>query len=276
MTWSAQLKLDYRRSHERCVVFDRHSGPLRVLASLYPESGAVCHNVLVHPPGGLVGGDALRIDVTLAAQCHAVLTTPGATRFYRSEGEPAAQTLTAQVAAGARLECLPQETLIRCGAIAANRMHFELETGAEIMGWDMLGLGLPASGENFTHGRVTQTLALNQVWLEHGVIDGADARLLDSPLGLAGRRTLGVMWFGAGAALAPQRREALLDAARQALAAHALHATAGCTSPHAQVVLVRALAPRIEPMMNLFHDVWAAWRPLAWGLPACAPRVWRT
>ena len=93
MTWSAQLKLDYRRSYERCVVFDRHSGPLRVLASLYPESDAVCHNVLVHPPGGLVGGDALRIDVTLAAQCHAVLTTPGATRFYRSEGEPAAQTL---------------------------------------------------------------------------------------------------------------------------------------------------------------------------------------
>jgi urease accessory protein len=276
MTWSAQLNLDYRRSGERCVVFDRHSGPLRVLASLYPESSDVCHNVLVHPPGGLVGGDALRIDVTLAAHSHALLTTPGATRFYRSEGEPASQTLTAHVAGGARLEWLPQETLCRRGAIAENRMSFELEPGAEMIGWDVLGLGLPASGEDFDRGCVTQTIALNRVWLEHGVVDAADRRLLDSPLGFAGQRVLGLLWCSAGAALEPSKRQALLDAARQASAAHSLHATTGSTSPHAQVVLLRALAPRVEPLMQLFGAVWALWRPLAWGLPACSPRVWRT
>jgi urease accessory protein len=276
MTWSAQLNLDYRRSHDRCVVFDRHDGPLRVLASLYPETASVCHNVLVHPPGGLVGGDALCIDVTLSCQSHALLTTPGATRFYRSLGASASQTLTAQLACDARLEWLPQETLVRRGAVALNRMQFELEPGAEMIGWDVLGLGLPASGENFDSGSVTQTISLNHVWREHGVIDGADTRLLDSPLALAGQRVLGLMWCAAGAALAHDRRDALLDAARQTSAAHALHASAGATSPHAQVVVLRALAPRVEPLMQLFSSVWAAWRLVAWGLPACTPRVWRT
>ena len=276
MTWSAQLNLDYRRSHERCVVFDRHSGPLRVLASLYPEAASVCHNVLVHPPGGLVGGDALCIDVTLAAQSHALLTTPGATRFYRSLGATASQTLTARLEGGARLEWLPQETLVRRGAIAVNRMDFELLPLAEMIGWDILGLGLPASGEDFDRGSVTQTVRVNRVWLEHGAIDGTDRRLLDSPLALAGQRVLGLMWCAAGTALAQDRRDALLDAARQAGVAHALHASAGTTSPHAQVVLLRALAPRVEPLMRLFSSVWAAWRLVAWGLPACTPRVWRT
>jgi urease accessory protein len=276
MTWNAQLTLAYRRAGERSVVHDRHSGPLRILASLYPESAAVCHNVLVHPPGGLVGGDALRIDLALAAQSHALLTTPGATRFYRSAGEPASQTLSAHVASGARLEWLPQETLCRRGAIAENRMHFELAPGAEMIGWDVLGLGLPASGEDFDAGRVTQTLALNRVWLEHGVVDGGDRRLLDSPLGFAHNRVHGLLWCATGTPLPDDRREALLDAARQASAAHALRATLGSTSPHAQLVLLRALAPRVEPLMQLFGSVWAAWRLLAWGLPASAPRVWRT
>ncbi len=276
MPWSAQLKLDYRRSSERCVVFDRHSGPLRVLASLYPEAPSVCHNVLVHPPGGLVGGDTLQIDLTLSDQSHALVTTPGATRFYRSDGEVASQALTAQLAGGARLEWLPQETLVRRGAIAENRMKFELAPGAEMIGWDVLALGLPASGETFDSGSVTQTIELNRVWLEHGVIAGTDRRLLDSPLALAGQRALGVMWFAAGTALTPDRRDALLDAARQTSAAHALQAKTGATSPHGQVLLLRALAPRVEPLMHLFSSVWAAWRIGAWGLPACPPRVWRT
>ena len=87
-TWRAELSLNYTRSSERTVVHAKHSGPLRVLQSLYPEGDAVCHNVLVHPPGGLVGGDTLDIALHLDAQTHALVTTPGATRFYRSEQGP--------------------------------------------------------------------------------------------------------------------------------------------------------------------------------------------
>jgi urease accessory protein len=274
MPWNATLELDYRRAGERSVVHDRHSGPLRVLASLYPESTTVCHNVLVHAPGGIVGGDALRIELRLAPHAHALLTTPGATRFYRSAGETASQSLNARLAPGARLEWLPQATLCHRGALAVNRMRFDLDPGAEMIGWDLLGLGLPASGEAFDRGRVTQTIALGDVWLEHGVIDGTDRRLLDSPLGFAGRPVLGLLWCAAGTPFAPARRDALLDAARATSAGH--DACAGSTAPHEQVVLLRVLAPRVEPAMNLLNAVWAQWRPLAWALPACPPRVWRT
>ena len=280
MGWPGRLRLDYRadvlHGRPRTVSFDRHEGPLRVLASLYPEAPAVCHHVLVHPPGGIVGGDTLAIEANLAAGSHALLTTPGATRFYRSAGELATQTLHARLADGARLEWLPLETIAQSGCIAENRLRFELAAGAEMIGWDVLALGLPASNQAFERGRYTQTITLPGDWLEHAVVDGSDTLLLDSPLGWAGRRVLCTMWLASGTALNPARRDALLDAARTLAAASELAATAGASSAHANVIVLRVLAPRVEPAMTLLAQVWAQWREIAWALPACAPRVWRT
>ena len=151
MAWAGSLQLDYRseplRGQPRTIVHDRHDGPLRVLASLYPEAPGVCHNVLVHPPGGLVGGDRLDIGVNVGDAAHALITTPGATRFYRSAGPPANQTLRATLAPCARLEWLPLETIAYSGCFARNTMRFEVAPGAEMIGWDLLALGLPASGQ---------------------------------------------------------------------------------------------------------------------------------
>ena len=274
--WKGQLTLNYRFAAERTTVHDRHSGPLRVLQSLYPEGDAICHNVLVHPPGGIVGGDVLHIEAALEAGAHALITTPGATRFYRSAGEPALQSLTACVGESARLEWLPLETIAYSGCIAENRMRFELAPGAEMIGWDVLALGLPASNQAFERGRFTQSIELPGRWLERGVTDAADTRLLDSPLGWAGHRVLGTLWFAAGTALPGPRRDALLDAARAAVETHSLRATAGVTATHDGIVVLRVLAPRVEPMMNLLGAVRAAWRQAAWGLAAHPPRVWRT
>ncbi len=280
MAWQGSLQLDYRRDEvagaARTVVRDRHDGPLRVLASLYPEAPGVCHNVLVHPPGGLVGGDVLDIAVNLARDAHALITTPGATRFYRSTGAAATQSLHATLEAGARLEWLPLETLAYSGCIAENRMRFELAPGAEMMGWDLLALGLPASDLAFVRGRFTQSIELPGRWLERGVVDAGDTRLLDSPLGWAGHRVMGTLWFAAGSAVPAARRDALLGAAHVAIEGDALQASAGATALHDGIVVLRVLAPRVEPLMGLLTRVWQAWRELAWQLPACAPRVWRT
>ena len=280
MAWHGTLALDYRKDAlhgaARTVVHDRHDGPLRVLASLYPEGSAVCHNVLVHPPGGLVGGDDLHIAVTVADGAHALITTPGATRFYRSVAGRATQALFARVAPGARLEWLPLEAIAYSGCIARNEMRFELAPGAEMMGWDVLALGLPASNLAFERGRFEQRIELPGRWLERGVIDAADTRLLDSPLGWAGHRVMATLWFAAGSAVAQARREALLDACREVIDGHALKATAGATALDDGVVVLRVLAPRVEPAFALLTAVWARWRELAWGLPACVPRVWRT
>ncbi|HUG22104.1 urease accessory protein UreD [Piscinibacter sp.] len=276
MGWHGRLDLRYRRDADRTVVHDRHSGPLRILKSLYPESPGICHNVLVHPPSGIVGGDRLEIDVALAAGSHALITTPGATRFYRSAGALAEQSLTASLADGARLEWLPLETICHPGTLAENRMRFELAAGAEMIGWDILALGLPASGEPFDRGRFTQQIELPGAWLERGTVDGADTRLLDSPLGFAGHRVMATAWMAGGSALSPARRDGLLDAAREVALAHGLHRTAGATAPHDKLVALRVLAPRVEPAMSLLTAVWARWREVAWGTTANVPRVWRT
>jgi urease accessory protein len=275
MTWAARLELDYRREGPRTVSHDRHVGPLRVLQRLYPEGPGICHHVLVHPPGGIVGGDTLAVEATLAAGTHAVVTTPGATRFYRSAGATALQQATLSLAEGARLEWLPMENIAYSGCIAENRLTLALAPGAEAMGWDLLALGLPAAGQGFDGGRYRQQFELPGVWLERGLIAAEDSALLDGPLGLAGRRVLGTLWFAGGSALAPARRDALLDAARDAAAA-AGGVEAGATSAHAPVVVLRLLADRVEPAMALLQRVRAAWRGIAWGLPAAPPRIWRT
>ena len=140
----------------------------------------------------------------------------------------------------------------------------------------MLALGLPAAGEPFDAGSVLQHLALPGVWLERGRISAADTALLGSPLGLAGQSVMGTLWCAAGSPFDATLREQLLDAARAVAGGHALDATCGATSPSAQVVVCRALAPRVEPLFELWRAIRAVWRPLLWWLGAQPPRIWST
>lgn len=274
MTWHARLQLDYALEAGRSVVRHRHDGPLRILQSLYPEGDAVCHNVLVHPPGGLVGGDTLDITATVAPGAHGLITTPGATRFYKSAGELALQRTHLRLADGARLEWLPLEALCYNACQAENRLTMELAPGAELMGWDVTALGLPGANQPFATGRFQQHIEVPGLWLERGLIDAADPLLLDSPLGLAGHRCLASIFFIAGSPLERSRRQAALDVAREVITAHPLAATAGATSPNGQVVVVRVLAPLVEPAMDLLKRVRGAWRGHFWQLPAANPRIW--
>src|SRR3954471_5901123 len=104
MSWHARLDLHYSLEGARTVVRHAHEGPLRVLQTLYPEGDAIAHNVLVHPPSGLVGGDRLDIAVRVGTGAHGLVTTPGASRFYRSDGPVAAQHVQVQLREGARFE----------------------------------------------------------------------------------------------------------------------------------------------------------------------------
>ena len=274
MPWHARLQLDYTLEGTRTVARHAHNGPLRILQSLYPEGDAVCHNVLVHPPGGLVGGDTLDISATVGPGAHGLVTTPGATRFYRSTGERALQRTHLTLAEGARLEWLPLEALCYNACNAENHLTLNLAPGAECMGWDVTALGLPHAGQPFDTGRFVQHIEAPGRWLERGVIDAADHRLLESPLGLAGQRCMASLFFVVGTPLERARRDTALDAARAVMDAHALKATAGATSPNGQVVVVRALAPQVEPAMQLLRQVRAAWRAALWQLCAEPPRIW--
>lgn len=274
--WASRLRLRYSAERGRTRAWHLHEGALRVLAALYPEGDAVCHHVLVHPPAGMAGGDSVQLDMELAPGAHALLTTPGATRFYRSLGRGASQSLHARLAEGARLEWLPLESLAYEGCIAENRCVFELAPGAELLAWDMLALGRPAAGDAFARGSFTQHLEIPGVWLERGRIDARDQVLRDAPGGLAGQVALGTLLLAAGGALAVARRDALLEAARAIVRELPDGLRAGVTSPQPGVLVLRAMSQRVEPVARLLRSVWAQWRAQAWGLEPCAPRVWST
>jgi len=157
--------------------------------------------VLVHPPGGLVGGDRLDIELDVQPGAHLLVTTPAATRFYRSAAGEAAQLVRARVGAGARLEWLPQETLAYPGCQARNEVRLGLAPGASLFATEVLGLGLPAAGQPFDAGRLLQHLEVAGQWLDRGRLDAADKALLDGPCGLAGHRVLGTLVYAQTEAL---------------------------------------------------------------------------
>lgn len=274
MSWHAKLSLNYRSDADRTVLQFAHEGPLRVLQSLYPEGPGVCHNVLVHPPSGLVGGDVLDVGATLGEGAHGLITTPGATRFYRSEGEPAVQRTHLQLAPRARLEWLPLEAICYSGCEAENKLTFDLAPSAELLGWDITVLGLPHATLPFVQGCFHQHIEWPGVWLERGVIDASDTRLLSSPLGLAGKRCLASLWFASGSALTRERRELGQDAARHVLHGHALAPWAGVTSPNPHMLVLRALAADVEQAHSLLRQVWVQWRQAMWQMGGTAPRIW--
>jgi urease accessory protein len=276
MTWHAQLKIDYTFEHQRTVARHSHDGPLRVLQSLYPEGDATCHNVLVHPPGGLVGGDKLDIHVTATGVAHGLITTPGATRFYRSEGAPAIQHTHIALADKARLEWLPLEAICYNQCLAENHLSLNLAPQAELMGWDITAFGLPSASLPFVKGSFLQHIEVPGVWLERGQLEASDARLMDGPTGLAGLRCMASLFFVSGSPLERSRREAGLELARQVMAAHALYGTTGATCPNPQAMVVRVLSPLVEPAMQLLKQVWGVWRAHFWQLPVASPRIWST
>jgi urease accessory protein len=279
MTWQANLQLNYRSAPladgaARTTVQFAHSGPLRILQSLYPEGQAVCHSVVVHPPSGIVGGDTLDIQVEVDTGAHALVTTPGATRFYKSTGEAGRQQVKVRMHSGARLEWLPLETICYNGCNAHNSAVFDLAPGAQMIGWDITALGLPHANLPFERGSLQQHIEVTGAWLERALIDAADTRLLNSRLGLAGQLCIGSLFFASGDAISREQREHLLEIVRAVVASDPLAATTGATAPNPRVIVVRTLAPMTEPAIALLRRVWVALRHAAWDMPAQAPRIW--
>ncbi len=274
MAWHARLQLELRMQAGRCVARFEHEGPLRILQTLYPEGDAVSHNVLVHPPSGLVGGDTLQMDIHAGPGTHGLITTPGASRFYRSLGAAATVHTEVRLDAGARLEWLPLEAICYSGCIAHNQLMLDLAPGAELIGWDVTALGLPQANQPFVQGSLMQHIELRGAWLERGRIAADDTRLMDGPLGLAGQRCIATLFLATGSDLGRARQEQALTLAREVIESNPLCTWAGATAPGPRVVAVRVLAPLVEPALQLLKAIRNVWRPALWALPATAPRGW--
>jgi urease accessory protein len=266
--------LDAALDAGRTVVHARHSGPLRLLKTLYPEGDAIAHAVLVHPPGGLVGGDRLDIEIDVAPGAHLLVTTPAATRFYRSIAGEAVQAVQAQVAAGGRLEWLPQETIAYRGCDARNEVRLCLAPGAQLLAGEVLALGLPAAEQAFTSGGILQHLEVPGLWLDRGWLAADDAALLDGPAGLAGARVLGTLLAVQDGDLPEQ--EALLADSRACLEALPTSGVTCLRRGGRSLLVARVLAGDVETAALALRRLRALWRQRLWALPDCEPRVWAT
>jgi urease accessory protein len=272
--WLAQLNIEYTRHENRTVANFEHQGPLRLLKSLYPEGNTICHNVLVHPPSGLVGGDTLDIQIHLNDQAHALLTTPGASRFYRSEQGLATQRVHARLAEGARLEWLPLETLAYNGCDGLNQVQFELAPSSELFAWDMTALGLPHANLPFERGQLQQHMEIPGVWLERGLLNATDKRLMAGPLGLRGMRCMATLVWACGENIQRDRKDQALTIAHNLLENIPDGIYAGVTAPHGQVLVLRVIAPVVEPAQVVLRSVWSAWRQALWKVGGSSPRIW--
>jgi urease accessory protein len=230
--------------------------------------------VLVHPPSGLVGGDRIDIRLTVHPKAHALVTTPGATRFYRTEKGLAAQEVVAKVSHDARLEWLPLETIAYNNCQGLNKVVFDIDAGGELIAWDITALGLPVTSLPFAQGQLQQHMELKDVWLERGLLDASDQRLMSGPLGLANHRCTATLVFASGSDMTRDKRDLALSLARDVMSRHGEGIVAGVTSPHPRVVVMRALSPLVEPTQNLFRAVWAAWRTGLWEIQNTPPRIW--
>lgn len=271
--WRAELDLHFTRRDEATLLTQRrHLGPLRVQKALYPEGETVCHAILLHPPAGIAGGDELEINATVGEQSQVLLTTPGASKWYRSAAPWANQNVTLRLAPGAILEWLPQETIFFSGCRAAMKQTVSLAPDARYLGWDVWCMGRSAAGEKFDRGelRVTTEVYLDgqPLWLEQGQINGGGA-LLHSAAGLAGRSVCGTL-LAAGAPITPE----LLAACRaiSPLESDALH---GITVLP-QLLVARYLGDSSEAARAWFVNLWRVLRPGLLGREVQVPRIWST
>jgi urease accessory protein len=278
--WKAELDLSFARDGARTALRERrHTGPLRVQRPFYPEASGTCHVYLLHPPGGLVAGDQLRIEVQIDTDAHALLTTPAAAKLYRSRSPAlfASQQQRLSVDPGAILEWLPQETIAFRGANAQLSTLVALHGDARFIGWEILCLGRPAAGEVFDEGwlrpRFEITRDGRRLYIERGLYE-AGSPVMYAPWGLSAQPVVGTMVCVAPAAAQH------LEQARAALGALPSDAHSGvvgtAVSAWDDCLVVRYLGASGEDARACFAAVWSVLRPLVVGSEAVAPRIWHT
>jgi len=271
--WQGSLQLRFSHCHGKTQqIHAQVQAPLKVQRPFYPEGVAVCHSVLLHTAGGIVGGDRLDQTIHLEPNAQALLTTAAATKVYRSNGQQARQTIEIQVDAGACLEWLPQETIVFNSAIYRQDLRVELAPGANWLGWEMTRFGRSARGEKFLQGEWRSHTEVWQqghpLWIDRQWLPGGE-ETFNSPHGLAGQPVVATLaWVGQ--AVSPE----LVQKARMLWSAKERQGEAGVTQLLSGL-LCRYRGSSTVEVRNWFTDVWQLLRLSLLGRPITKPRVWQ-
>lgn len=278
--WLAELKLGFESDVRRTILSERkHYGPLIIQKPFYPE-GEVCHVYLIHPPGGVVGGDELNLRVNVNKQAHALITTPAATKFYGGNGFQAKQIQTINVDAGCKMEWLPQETIFFSGCEANTSTIVNLQGDAQFIGWEIICLGRPASKDFFEEGYCRQQV---EVWrddkpivIERSLLQGGDD-LLNATWGLQNNIVTGTMIVTAtDKDVLKKVRENITQQNDNNLKDKSSKQIKLSSTLINDVLICRVLADQAETARESFISIWKTLRPDTMQCPAVAPRIWYT
>jgi len=266
--WSASLKLGFEAREDKTVLSHRQRfGPLAVQRPFYPE-GEVCHVYLLHPPGGVAGGDQLDIQVNVQPNATALVTTPGATKFYHSAALSAQQRQRLDVES-ACLEWLPQENIFFPNAKVQLSMDVHLNQNAKFIGWEINCLGRPVIQENFAQGQAIFHFNLYK--------DGLPVLLERLPIfnddTLDGAANLRKQPVFASFYATPANAETLAIARQAIPEQYQKQCAITCVD---EVLIARYLGDSTEIARQLFVSVWQALRPSVLQRKACVPRIWQT
>jgi len=269
--WRANLDLRFvRRENRTLLAAKSHRGPLQVQKALYPDGSGICHVTVLHPPGGVAGGDALAIAARLDPGSRVSMTTCGATKWYRCPRVESEQQLHFSVEADAALEWLPRENILFDGSKPRMELDVELAPTAQFLGWEILCFGRRASGEGWHAGRLRLNTRIRQaghpLWCERANIlagSGFDS----SPVGLGGYSVSGT-FVAAGSDVNAE----LLAACRTMVPSGDDSRVGVTTLP--RVLLARYLGHSSQDAFSWFTSLWTALRPALLRQPAVAPRLW--
>ena len=267
--WQALLQLQFRNAEDKTRLVPRKRyGPLSVQRPFYPE-GKTCHAYLLHPPGGVVGGDQLDLQVQLDARSSALLTTPGATKFYQSAGGTASVKQTFDAREQTALEFLPQENIYFPGALVNIKTSLDVAVDSHVVLWEKHCFGRPANREAFDHGRIISRLELRVAnRLVFTEVQRVDAAEIGRNSGLRNQPVMASMLVYSNrltTALLEQLRELPLAAGK-----------GGITCPQPDCLIARAIGDSTAVINDWFMALLDVLRPLILHKRPCHPRIWNT
>lgn len=277
--WKASLALEFNRQQVRTVLAKKeHCGPLVIQKPLYPEGEMICHGIIIHPPGGVAGGDELTLSATLAANTSVLLTTPGAGKWYKANGDSASQHLRFDLAENSTLEWLPQENILFDASQVKFSTDVHLAKEANYAAWEILCFGRLAKGERWNAGYINQNLIIRReqkvIWNECLAVQAND-RFFNSLIGMAGNAVCASFVIAAGAIpveLVTQCQQIEMQNLGHEYDRQARYGVSALP----QVFSARYIGMSTTAARAYFENIWHILRPWYLNRPAVRPRIWNT
>lgn len=264
-----RLRLEFERRGSKTVLArSAWAVPLQILVPVALDDPAVVVSIL-NPTGGVVGGDRLRVEVEVGAGAHACLTTPSATRIYRTAGGLAEQEVVARVGEDGALEWVPDHAIPFAGSAFRQRIRVDLAAGARLFLVDSFAAGRVARGEAWRFARFESALEVRDGagWLLLDRICLEDPGATVAGLGVAEEHryvaTVVIAGPGADAGLAGALTAAV-DGIQGARTGVAILRRGG--------LLVRCLARSAPDLLRTLEAAWAVSRAALLGVPPPALR----